>query len=196
MLIPGNRILWPLLLIYYYNLSFILEKRRHFLLLWVPILPYAQPHSANPTGHSPGLLRGFTEFCFLKLTAISYTKQENTERLFLTFAKNTTASPHPCTRPTAGAPAARSSQTWRVVHTAGLACPSSPFGSQSTLEVCVHFPFLSPWICKDLHSKESLTNRILHNRCFLSLDEDAQVQVWRCAPVHTYWSTLAFNIPN
>lgn len=46
-------------------------------------------------GRRPGLLRSFREFCFLKLTVISYTEQEDTGSLFLTFAKNTMASPHP-----------------------------------------------------------------------------------------------------
>lgn len=53
----------------------------------------APPHSANPTGYSPGLPGGFIEFCFLKLTVISYTKQENIERLSLTSAKNAVAAP-------------------------------------------------------------------------------------------------------
>lgn len=69
-------------------------------------------------GSRPGLLRSFREFCFLKLTVISYTEQEDTGSLFLTFAKNTMASPHPtawgrqCRLPCHLPP---SSQTWCVV---------------------------------------------------------------------------------
>lgn len=72
-----------------------------------------------------------------------------------------------------GSPAAcGSSQTWHVIHTTCLTSPIKSIWFPKHTQGLCSLLFLNPWICKDLHIKESLTNRILHNCCFLSLSED------------------------
>lgn len=70
MLIPGNRILQFLTIYIIIICPFFGGQSTVSLPPLVPIGPHPEPHLAS------SLLRSFSDFCFLKLTVISYTKQE------------------------------------------------------------------------------------------------------------------------
>lgn len=146
-------------------------------------MPSSPPSAGLPSAHltqqstraagRPGLLRSFCESRFLKLT-----EQENTPRLSHLQRALWPVLPRRGSLPPHG-----STSAWCVTHSTRWLVPGSPR------------PLPHPWTRRELHSKGSLTNRILYNGSFLS----TKMPRFRCGGLctcHTCWSALAFNFPN
>lgn len=134
----------------------------------------------------------FSESCFLKVTVISYTKQEKIECLVFTFAKNTMANPLPYSQADcAGSPDALSpSQTWCFHSLLSLS-------HEVHLVPKAHSRFSVCFVSKplNLHVKnywltEFCTITVLSPSMQMPRYEVSQI------PPPTCWSTLAFSIPN